>query len=353
MIKLFKGTLISINEPDKIEKWQTEYFRPHAFTQCIALVEKIYNDLKQKHNIFAGDSTVLFPQSKWKKQWGDDAYDMLVKLDRELNSNAIYKNKDALKWIYDWYQQYDAASTEFKDALLMSLFRIAKITNRGLPRETIDDLVGLPFTDGTKHSEVLMKKVLVEDYNVPEQEFQLLYEHIYVLPTGIEKLSEELDKKTARSIDAISERKNYVVFHNMKYAGGTIGGGGSTQDDQKKTESFNTAGTVEKLAEEDKLYYNNKPVVYISLLYGNQMHDPKRVLEVEHLYKGNRYTRSFACSLSMLPKVYDWLDKTDPADFDLDDLYTQLGEDIEANKKDKKIVETANKWNTRFTKQTA
>jgi hypothetical protein len=199
-----------------------------------------------------------------------------------------------------------------------------------------------------------MKKVLVEDYHVPEQEFKLPNEHIYVLPNGIEKRDEELDKKTARSIDAISDRKYWSVFHNMKYAGGTLGGGGSTQDDQKKTESFNTAGTVEKLAQSGSLYYNNKPVVYISLLYGNQMHDPKRVLEVEHLYKSNGYTRSFACSLSMLPKVYDWLDKTDPANFDINDLYTQLGIDVEANKKrDKKILETAHKWNTRYTKQIA
>jgi hypothetical protein len=249
---------------------------------------------------------------------------------------------------------YANADADGKDYLKMSLFRIAKITNRGLPRATIDNLIGLPFKDGSKHSEVCMKKVLVEDYHVPEQEFKLPNEHIYVLPNGIEKRDEELDKKTARSIDAISDRKYWSVFHNMKYAGGTLGGGGSTQDDQKKTESFNTAGTVEKLAQSGSLYYNNKPVVYISLLYGNQMHDPKRVLEVEHLYKSNGYTRSFACSLSMLPKVYDWLDKTDPANFDINDLYTQLGIDVEANKKrDKKILETAHKWNTRYTKQIA
>lgn len=299
------------NELDEIELLQQTVFRPNSFKQAKDTAKSLLARLKSASKLTKEETA------------------MQVRLSNLLRSNSVFAGYTEQEYLEDLFVD-DSPSRRIAVARLM------KDTNKGI--SDINDIITFSFTDGSKPTEKLAKRRLVETFGMDPNKFMLL------LDAGPDRLmldeknkqlalARDLDAKAkARSIDAISVLKNAVIIWCMKYKGGTAAVGGSGQKDQGTTEGAHMAKHIEDwYAANAPLEHQGKPVFFANMVYGGQFNDHKRIVENEMSFKSDRDChRSFNISLDRVKEVIDFFDADQfQLDGSLQELYNKYAYDIE------------------------
>lgn len=324
-------------EFDEIEHLQQTVFRPNSYNQARESIATLIKNL----------------ESKDKKIPGREEKAMYIRLSNLLKGNAAFSGYTEIDYLKDTLGNDTPAKR-------IAISRLMKDTNKGI--SDVDDQIDFPFTDGSKVTEKLAKRRLVERFKLDPSKFMLLPDagpDRLMLDEKTNRLvqAKDLDVKAkSRSIDAVSELKNAVIIWCMKYKGGTAAVGGSGQKDQGTTEGMHFAAVIENLAHSGTpLTYKNKPVFFANLVYGGQFNDPKRIVENELSFKTDRdCLRSFNISLDRVKDVIDYMEsKKFNVDTALKDLYNAYGYDLEYSGNPKpKEKDRLLEWNTNYTTQT-
>jgi hypothetical protein len=309
-MKLTKFSLMNPDEVDHIEQLQQTVFRPNSFNQAKETAQTLLAALKKGN----------------KKLKGEEAK-MYIRLSNLLRSSAVFAGFTEQEYLEDILGPDSPAQR-------IAITRLMKDTNKGI--SDIGDQLDFPFTDGSKPTEKLGKLRLVKDLGVRSEEFLLLPDTgpsaLFVdEKTGKISRADDMDYKTNRSVDAITELDNVVIVWCMKYKGGTAAVGGSGQTDQGTTEGKHFSEYFEKRKQSGKeVIYNNKPVFFANLVYGGQFNDHKRIVGNEMAFKLDYdCKRSFNISLDRVKNVIEFFkEKEINLDTALERLYNKYAYDI-------------------------
>ena len=305
------------NEVDSIEHLQQTVFRPNSFKQAKETAKRLYTNYEHGTKL------------------GKEEKEMKIRLDNLIKSNAEFNGFTPKEYLKDCLES-DAPARR------IALARLMKDTNKG--NKGYENQIDFPFeVKGAKFHEALAKRRLMLEFGLDDELFILLPD------TGPDALfvdekngkiskASEMNSKTNRSIDAITEMKNVAIAWCMKYKGGTAAVGGSGQTDQGTTEGMHFSKIFESRYKTGKeITYKNKPVFFANLVYGGQFNDHKRIVGNELAFKlENDCKRSFNISLDCVKNVIDHFNhnKLD-LDSSLKTLYNKYGYDIEFTGKPK------------------
>lgn len=299
------------DEVDSIEHLQQTVFRPNSFKQAKETAQKLLAYYEKKEKL-----------SKEGKE-------MQIRLTNLIKSNAEFNGFTEAEYLRDCLEKDTPARR-------IAIVRLMKDTNKG--NKGYETQIDFPFTvSGEKFHEALAKRRLMLDFSLDDDLFALLPD------TGPEALfvdekngkiskASEMNYKTNRSIDAISDLKTVAIAWCMKYKGGTAAVGGSGQTDQGTTEGAHFSKVFESWHQKSKeITYKGKPVFFANLVYGGQFNDHKRIVGNELAFKlDHDCKRSFNISLDRVKEVIDYLNKDKlNLDISVKDLYNKYGYDIE------------------------
>ncbi len=298
------------NELDQIEQLQQDVFRPNSFNQAKDTAKRLLSSLKAMR--------------KLKK----DEEAMLIRLRNLLRGNAVFNEFNEEDYLADILQD-DTPSRK------IAISRLMKDTNKG--NEGYETQIDFPFkVSSEKFHEALAKRRLVLDFNLSEDLFNILPD------TGPNSLfvnekegkivkASELNSKSNRSIDAITELPNVVIAWCMKYKGGTAAVGGSGQTDQGTTEGAHFSKIFESFYKKgNEITYKNKPVFFANLVYGGQFNDQKRIVLNELAFRlDHDCKRSFNISLDRVCDIINFFNNPNiDLDTAIDQLYSKYAYDI-------------------------
>lgn len=308
---LKKFSLMNPNEFDSIEHLQQTVFRPNSFKQAKETAKNLLA-------FYLG-----------KKKLGKEEKEMNIRLSNLIRSNDIFKG----------YTEIDYLKDCLKDDLparRIAIARLMKDTNKG--NKGYHTQLDFPFEiTGEKFHEALAKRTLILNFGVDKNLFHILPDtgpNALFVDEKKGKISKsiEMDYKSNRSIDAITELKNIVIVWCMKYKGGTAAVGGSGQTDQGTTEGMHFSKIFESWYQKGKeITFNNKPVFFANLVYGGQFNDHKRIVINELAFKLDYdCKRSFNISLDGVKRIIDFF-KKENIDLEnaVNNLYNNYGYDIE------------------------
>lgn len=314
---LKKFSLMNPDEVDSIEHLQQTVFRPNSFNQAKETAKKLLGHYRQKSKL------------------GKEEKEMKIRLSNLIKSNAEFGGYTEAEYLEDCLKDDTPARR-------IAIARLMKDTNKG--NKGYETQIDFPFkVSGEKFHEALAKRRLMIEFKLSDDLFNILPD------TGPDALfvdekngkiskASEMDYKTNRSIDAISELNEVAIAWCMKYKGGTAAVGGSGQTDQGTTEGMILSKIFESYHQKNQeITYNGKPVFFANLVYGGQFNDHKRIVGNELAFKLDRdCKRSFNISLDRVKDVINYLNK-DGINIDgaLADLYNKYGYDIEFTGKPK------------------
>ena len=316
-MKLTKFSLMNPNEVDSIEYLQQTVFRPNSFKQAKETAKHLYTNYEHGTKL------------------GKEEKEMKIRLDNLIKSNAEFNGFTPKEYLKDCLESDSPARR-------IALARLMKDTNKG--NKGYETQIDFPFeVKGAKFHEALAKRRLMLEFNLDDELFVLLPD------TGPDALfvdekngkiskASEMNSKTNRSIDAITEMNDVAIAWCMKYKGGTAAVGGSGQTDQGTTEGMHFSKIFENKHKTGKeIIYNDKPVFFANLVYGGQFNDHKRIVGNELAFKlYYDCKRSFNISLDRVKNVIDYFNQNKVnLDSSLKDLYNNYGYDIEFTGKPK------------------
>jgi len=299
------------NEVDTIEQLQQTVFRPNSYNQAKETAKKLWSCLKNKTKL------------------GEVEKEMMIRLSNLVKSNAEFNGFTEEQYLEDCL----APDTP---ARRIAIARLMKDTNKG--NKGYETQIDFPFeVCGEKFHEALAKRRLMLEFGLADELFVILPD------TGPSALfvdekkgkitrADNMDYKTNRSIDAITELDDVVIVWCLKYKGGTAAVGGSGQKDQGTTEGAHFSKIFESWHKNgNEITYNNKPVFFANLVYGGQFNDHKRIVENEIAFKLDYdCKRSFNISLDRVKDVIDFFNSDEcQLDTALEMLYNKYAYDLE------------------------
>jgi ferritin-like protein len=296
--KYNKITFMDASEEDAYEIFQASTARPYA-TKRTPEIAGWY--LKGYHTLPGRNHPLTKVQRLELKQFCE-------KIQNRVKSNRLFTlGVDDIEWCKELVNDFNLSKSNTKLIAMV----LGKSTNQGL--KEFDELVDMTgITGSSKATESFAKKILVEEYNVPNDQFELqdsTGNGRLIYDPEKNEIRYDSDKSIFRSIDAIMVLDFCVVVFCMKYKGGTAAVSGSGQSDQS-TEFSHVAKHVEDHAKKGNfLTYQNKPVFYANLVYGKQFlgaMGTKRIYENELSLRqqaGKNIVQSFNVSLSKVNEV--------------------------------------------------
>jgi hypothetical protein len=291
-------TFMDSSEEDPYEIFQASTARPHAAKRTPEIAGWY---LKDYQHLPGRKNPLTHAQRAELKQF-------CTKIQNRIKSNRLFTlGVDDIEWCKDLVN--DPMLTKSSNRITAMV--LGKSTNQGL--KEFDELVDMTgITGSSKATESFAKKILVEEYNVPDDQFKLqdsTGSGRLIYDPEKNEIRYDSDKSVFRSIDAVMALTHCIIIFCMKYKGGTAAAPGSSQDDQS-TEATHIAKHIEDHAKNGNLLtYQRKPVFYANLVYGAQFQGSKgikRIYENElslHQQTGKNISRCFNISLSKVNDV--------------------------------------------------
>jgi hypothetical protein len=268
-IKYTNITFMDASEEDAYEIFQASTARPYAAKKTPEIAEWY---LKGYHQLSGRDHPLSKVQRGELKQFCE-------KIQNRVKSNRLFVlGIDDIEWCKDLAND----PTLIKSSNKLMAMVLGKSTNQGL--KEFDELVDMTgITGSTKATESFAKKILVEEYGVLDDQFELqdsTGNGRLIYDPEKNEIRYDSDKSIFRSIDAMMTLTHCIIIFCMKYKGGTAGSDGSGQSDQS-TEHSHVAKHVEDHAKNGKfLMYQGKPVFYANLVYGKQFLGAKGIKRI-------------------------------------------------------------------------
>lgn len=329
---LRKFSLMDPDEFDRYEELQQTEYRPASLKDTPAVAARLLALLQQGARVKGGS-----PEEK-----------LDVRITNRLKSNAHIRSLGTKEQFLELVSQTDANT--LMGALVLDLLKLD--TNKGNYYQ--EQCTAYLFQDGAKATEKEAKQRLIQEHALDPDQFRLLPDAgpdaIYIDERNhcLVRAGDREQRMEGRSIDAITELPGCYIAWVMKYAGGTAGVDGSGQKDQKTSEGIKYSKIFESaLNQGTEITYKDLPVFMAYLVYGSQFtNNSKRIVENELGFKRDLTPkRSFNISINRVKAVIDHLAAAEDFSSVLDDIYQQLGYDIEYTGRPKKLeLERLRQW---------